>query len=164
LRAAARGDVTRLGQIEIELESQMRPREIQARIRAGDSVQQVATTPNVPFERGERYATPVLRERSGQPKPAHQAHQVPSAGPVVRILGAIAAYAFGVRAQDYSQASWDAWRGDDGTWVIGLHWQAGHTDNSAHSAFTPGAHCGTVSPIDEHAEDLLNPNATPRGP
>ncbi|MFD1045746.1 septation protein SepH, partial [Kibdelosporangium lantanae] len=42
LRAAARGDVTRLGQIEIELESQMRPREIQARIRAGESVEQVA--------------------------------------------------------------------------------------------------------------------------
>ena len=35
LRAAARGDLTRLGQISIELESQLRPREIQARIRAG---------------------------------------------------------------------------------------------------------------------------------
>ena len=42
LRAAARGDLTRLGQIAIELESQLRPREIQARIRAGASVDQVA--------------------------------------------------------------------------------------------------------------------------
>src|ERR1044072_9960316 len=39
LRAAARGDITRLGQIEIELESQMRPRESQQRIRAGESVE-----------------------------------------------------------------------------------------------------------------------------
>lgn len=164
LRAAARGDVTRLGQIEIELESQMRPREIQARIRAGDSVQQVATNANVPVERVERFAHPVLLERSRQAQLAQQAHPVRSDGPDVRTLGEIVAYAFGVRAQDYSQASWDAWRGDDGKWVIGLHWQAGHTDNSAHFAFTPGAHGGTVSPIDEHAEDLLNPNATPRGP
>ncbi|MGH3880501.1 MAG: septation protein SepH, partial [Actinophytocola sp.] len=48
LRAAARGDITRLGQIAIELESQMRPREIQSRIRAGESVDQVAAAAGVP--------------------------------------------------------------------------------------------------------------------
>ena len=48
LRAAARGDLTRLGQIAIELESQLRPREIQARIRAGASVDQVAAAAGVP--------------------------------------------------------------------------------------------------------------------
>lgn len=164
LRAAARGDVTRLGQIEIELESQMRPREIQARIRAGDSVQQIATNANVPVERVERFAHPVLLERSRHAQLAQQAHPIRSDGPDVRTLGEIVSYAFGVRAQDYSQASWDAWRGDDGKWVIVLRWQAGHTDNSAHFAFTPGAHGGTVTPIDEHAEGLLNPNAEPRGP
>ena len=85
-------------------------------------------------------------------------------GPDVRTLGEIVSYAFGVRAQDYNQAEWDAWRNDDGTWIIGLRWQAGHTDNSAHFAFTPGPHGGSVTAIDEHAEDLLHPNTAPRGP
>lgn len=164
LRAAARGDVTRLGQIEIELESQMRPREIQARIRAGDSVEQVATNANVPVERVERFAHPVLQERSRNAQLAQQAHPIQLDGPDVRTLGEIVSYAFGVRAQDYNQAEWDAWRGDDGQWIIALRWQAGHTDNSAHFAFTPGPQGGTVTAVDEHAEDLLHPNTAPRGP
>ena len=39
LRAAVRGDRPRLGQIEIEVESHLRPRDIQARIRAGASAE-----------------------------------------------------------------------------------------------------------------------------
>ncbi len=42
LRAAVRGDRPRLGQIEIEVESHLRPRDIQARIRAGASAEEVA--------------------------------------------------------------------------------------------------------------------------
>ena len=34
VRAACRGDLTRLGQIEIESDNPLRPREIQARVRA----------------------------------------------------------------------------------------------------------------------------------
>jgi len=64
LRAAARGDLTRLGQIAIELESQLRPREIQARIRAGASVDQVAAAAGGPSQKIERFAYPVLLERS----------------------------------------------------------------------------------------------------
>ncbi|WP_026360715.1 septation protein SepH [Amycolatopsis nigrescens] len=159
LRAAARGDITRLGQIEIELESQMRPREIQARIRAGESVEQVAGSAGVPMQRVERFAYPVLLERSRTAELAQQAHPVREDGPDVRTLGEVVAYAFGVRGQDYTQATWDSWRGDDGKWVVALHWQAGRSDNQAHWSFSPGAHGGTVTVLDEHAEDLLDPNA-----
>ncbi|QWF81707.1 septation protein SepH [Amycolatopsis sp. CA-230715] len=159
LRAAARGDITRLGQIEIELESQMRPREIQARIRAGESVEQVATSAGVPEQRVERFAYPVLLERSRTAELAQHAHPVREDGPDVRTLGEVVHYAFGVRGQDYTQATWDSWKGDDGKWVVGLQWQAGRSDNAAHWAFSPGAHGGTVTALDEPAEDLLNPNA-----
>ena len=40
LRAAARGDLTRLGQIAIEVGNELRPREIQARIRASSAVRE----------------------------------------------------------------------------------------------------------------------------
>ena len=159
LRAAARGDITRLGQIEIELESQMRPREIQARIRAGESVEQVAATAGVSAQRVERYAYPVLLERSRTAELAQSAHPIRDDGPDVRPLGEVLAYAFGVRGHDYSQATWDSWKGDDGRWVVVLRWKAGRSDNRAHWAFSPGAHGGTVTALDENADVLLNPNA-----
>ncbi|MDV6014362.1 septation protein SepH [Haloechinothrix sp. LS1_15] len=159
LRAAARGDATRLGQIQIEMESHMRPREIQARIRAGETVQHVASSAGIPLQRVERFAHPVLLERSRNAELAQQAHPVREDGPDVRTLGEVVAHAFGLRGQDYSHAQWDSWRGDDGKWVVQLSWQAGRSDNSAHWVFTPGAHGGTVAPIDEHAEELLNPHS-----
>src|SRR5919198_2244713 len=114
LRAAARGDITRLGQIAIELESQMRPREIQARIRAGESVEQVANGAGIPVQRVERFAYPVLLERSRTAELAQQAHPMREDGPDVRTLGEVVAYAFGVRGQDFTKAEWDSWKGEDG--------------------------------------------------
>ncbi|HJQ46628.1 MAG TPA: septation protein SepH [Amycolatopsis sp.] len=162
LRAAARGDVTRLGQIEIELESQMRPREIQARIRAGESVEQVAESAGAPLSRVERFAYPVLLERSRTAELAQQAHPIREDGPDVRTLAEVVSYAFGVRGQDYSRAEWDSWKGDDGKWVVALRWQTGRSDMAARWQFAPGAHGGTVMALDEQAEDLLDPNRAPR--
>jgi len=162
LRAAARGDVTRLGQIEIEMESQMRPREIQARIRAGESVEQVAEHAGESVQRVERFAYPVLLERSRTAELAQAAHPVREDGPDVRSLSEVVAYAFGVRGQDYSQAEWDSWKGDDGRWVVELRWRTGRSELAAHWSFSPGAHGGTVAALDEQAEDLLDPNRAPR--
>ncbi|MBW4719005.1 septation protein SepH [Saccharothrix obliqua] len=158
LRAAARGDLTRLGQIEIEVESQMRPKEIQARIRAGESVAQVAAAAGIPTHRVERFAYPVLLERSRTAELAQRAHPVREDGPDVQTLGEVVAHSFGLRGQDYTDVSWDSWRGEDGRWVVQLHWTAGRSDNRAHWAFHPGAHGGTVTALDEGAVDLMDPN------
>ncbi|MQA07306.1 MAG: DUF3071 domain-containing protein [Pseudonocardiaceae bacterium] len=158
LRAAARGDITRLGQIEIELESQMRPREIQSRIRAGESVDQVANAAGLPAQRVERFAYPVLLERSRTAELAQQAHPVREDGPDVQTLGEVVAHAFGLRGQDYGNARWDSWRGEDGKWVVSLRWKAGRSDNRAHWVFSPGAHGGTVTALDDAALELLDPN------
>ncbi|MEU4800934.1 septation protein SepH [Actinosynnema sp. NPDC023587] len=158
LRAAARGDLTRLGQIEIEVESQMRPREIQARIRAGESVDQVASAAGIPTHRVERYAYPVLLERSRTADLAQRAHPVREDGPDVQTLGEVVAHSFGLRGQEYADVSWDSWRGEDGRWVVQLHWTAGRSDNLAHWAFHPGAQGGTVTALDDGAVELMDPN------
>jgi DUF3071 family protein len=155
LRAAARGDLTRLGQISIELESQLRPREIQARIRAGASVEQVAAAAGVPLQKIERFAYPVLLERSRTAEVAQRAHPIRSDGPDFRTLGDVVAYTFGLRGQEYADAEWDSWKGEDGKWVVALSWRAGRSDNRAHWTFQPGAHGGTVTAVDEHASDLV---------
>ncbi|MGH3270499.1 MAG: septation protein SepH, partial [Trebonia sp.] len=42
LRAVALGQTSRLAQYEIEVESPLRPKEIQARIRAGETAEEIA--------------------------------------------------------------------------------------------------------------------------
>jgi hypothetical protein len=155
LRAAARGDLTRLGQIAIELESQLRPREIQARIRAGASVDQVASAAGVPVEKIERFAYPVLLERTRTAELAQAAHPVREDGPDVRTLAETVAHTFGLRGQDHSEGDWDSWKGEDGKWVVALNWRSGRSVIRAHWAFQPGAHGGTVTALDDHARDLV---------
>lgn len=160
LRAAARGDLSRLGQIEIELESQLRPRDIQARIRAGASVEQVAAVAGVPLQRVERFAHPVLLERSRAAEVAREAHPLRPDGPAVETLDRVVHDAFRERGQDLEPATWDAWRGEDGRWVVQLRWRAGRSTNVAHWRFLPGAHGGTVSALDDHAAELVHPDPT----
>ncbi|MEU7475391.1 septation protein SepH [Lentzea sp. NPDC042327] len=159
LRAALRGDLARLGQMQIESgEAQMRPREIQARIRAGESIEQVAAAAGLPTHRVERFAYPVLLERSRTADMAQRAHPVREDGPDVQTLGEVVAHSFGLRGHDLSDTSWDSWRGDDGRWIVQLHWKTGRSDNRAHWAFHPGAQGGTVTALDEAAVDLMDPN------
>ncbi|HEX4249873.1 MAG TPA: septation protein SepH [Pseudonocardia sp.] len=156
LRAAARGDVQRLGQMSMELESQLRPREIQARIRAGASVEQVAAAAGVPLQRIERFAYPVLLERSRTSEMARQAHPVRDDGPDLRTLDEVVEHTFGLRGQSYEQAEWDSFRGEDNKWVATLSWSVGRSDITARWTYHPGAHGGTVTALDEHATDLVD--------
>ncbi len=157
LHAAVRGDLPCLGQIEIELECQMRPREIQARIRSGASVEQVATAAGVPSQRIERFAYPVLLERSRIAGLAQQAHPIRSDGPDVRTLDEVVTETFRQRGHDVDAVTWDSWRGEDGKWVVQLRWRAGRSENRAQWTFHPGAHGGTVTAVDDHATGLIDP-------
>lgn len=64
LRAAVRGDRARMSQIELESDSALRPRDIQARIRAGATAEEVALAAGIPVERVKRFEGPVLAERA----------------------------------------------------------------------------------------------------
>src|SRR5690348_6004494 len=72
LRAALRGEQARLGQLEITMESALRPRDIQARIRAGESPEQVAAAAQTTLDKVIGYATPVLAERAHIARSAQQ--------------------------------------------------------------------------------------------
>ena len=51
LRVVARGQFSRLAQYEIEVESPLRPKEIQDRIRTGETAEEIADAAGVPIER-----------------------------------------------------------------------------------------------------------------
>jgi len=158
LRAAARGDVRRLGQMEIAVTSELRPRDIQARVRAGESVEEVAAHGGVTTSHVERFAYPVLLERARVAEISRRAHPLASDGSGrldVRSLGEIVASTLAARGQDYDDARWDAVKGEDGQWVAILAWQAGRSDNIARWTFRPGSAGGTVSARDDAARELL---------
>ncbi|HZE18381.1 MAG TPA: septation protein SepH, partial [Mycobacterium sp.] len=78
LRAAVRGDGARVAQtqIDIEVTNMLRPKEIQARIRAGASIEQVAAATGADIARVQRFGNPVLLERSRAAQLATAAHPV----------------------------------------------------------------------------------------
>lgn len=163
LRAAARGDVRRLGQMEIEITSPLRPRDIQARVRAGESVDDVAAAGGVSAAHVERFAYPVLLERARVAEIARRAHPLlpgDAARTDERTLGEIVAATFAARGQDLDDGRWDASKAEGASWVVTLSWQAGRSDNVARWAFKPGAAGGTVDPRDDPARELLGQEPT----
>ena len=159
LRAAVRGDRSRLGQTQRDNEAKgmLRPRDIQARIRAGASVEEVAEASGVDITKIERFAHPVLLERQRAAELATAAHPVLADGPTVETLLETVTTALAERGLSSEATNWDAWRTDDGRWTIRMVWQAGRSENFAHFRFTPGAHGGTVTAIDEAASELIDP-------
>ena len=163
LRAAMRGEAPALEQpqLDIEVTDLLSPKEIQARIRAGASVEQVAMASGSDISRIRRFAHPVLLERSRAAELATAAHPLLADGPSVLTLLETISVALVGRGLNPARLSWDAWRNEDGRWTVQLSWQVGHSDNHAHFCFAPGAHGGTVSAMDDPASELIDPDFKP---
>lgn len=154
LRAALRGDRARLGQLEIQMESALRPRDIQARIRAGESPEAVAAVAQMPMERVMAFAGPVLAERDHVANLAQRAsvRRRGGEGPT-RNLGAWVTERLRGRAVDPATADWDAWRRDDGRWAVRVSYQAEDIEHVAMFAYdAPGRY---AVPDDEEARWLV---------
>ncbi|GHF24271.1 DNA-binding protein [Streptomyces mashuensis] len=154
LRAAVRNDRARLGQIEIEVESHLRPRDIQARIRAGASAEEVAQLAGIPVERVRRFEGPVLAERAFM---AERARKTPvrrpgesTGGPP---LGEAVAERLLLRGADKDSAQWDSWRRDDGTWEVLLVYRAAGEPRAASWTYDPPRRI--VQALDDEARALI---------
>ncbi|MGN9761104.1 septation protein SepH [Streptomyces sp. SD31] len=154
LRAAVRGDRPRLGQIEIEVESHLRPRDIQARIRAGATAEEVAQLAGIPVDRVRRFEGPVLAERAFM---AERARKTPvrrpgenAAGPQ---LGEAVQERLLLRGADKDTVQWDSWRRDDGTWEVLLVYMVAGEPHSASWTYDPPRRL--VQAVDEEARSLI---------
>ncbi|MFV0535401.1 MAG: septation protein SepH [Cumulibacter sp.] len=134
LRAAARGDLSRLGQIELEIESQLRPREIQARIRAGETPDTVAAAAGVRIERVMTYAHPVLQERAQVAVRAQSARvKIEDSGSAhPPTLAELIESRLLVRAIEDTTIDWDARRLESGQWEVTSTWAADDRTITAH--------------------------------
>ena len=121
LRAVALGQTSRLAQYEIEVESPLRPKEIQARIRAGETVEEIADAAGIAIERVRWFEGPVLAERAYVADQAQTAsvrrHGDSTPGPRLGEIVAERLNAFGADPED---AQWDAKKRGDGSWQVQL--------------------------------------------
>ena len=153
LRAAVRNDRARLGQIEIEVESHLRPRDIQARIRAGASAEEVAQLAGIPVERVRRFEGPVLAERAFMAERARKTpvrRQGESTGPQ---LGEAVAERLLLRGAEKDTVLWDSWRRDDGTWEVLLVYRVAGEPHSASWSYDPPRRL--VQAVDDEARSLI---------
>ncbi|OBA76054.1 hypothetical protein A5641_23140 [Mycobacterium sp. 1554424.7] len=160
LRAVLRGESPPPEQppLDMQVTNMLSPKEIQARIRAGASVEQVASASGSDIVRVRRFAHPVLLERARAAELATAAHPMLADGPSVLTLLETVSAALVARGLEPDRLSWDAWRNEDSRWTVQLAWKAGRTDNIAHFCFAPGAHGGTVTAIDDSASELIDPD------
>ena len=153
LRAAVRNDRARLGQIEIEVESHLRPRDIQARIRAGASAEEVAQHAGIPVDRVRRFEGPVLAERAFMAERARKtAVRRPgeNTGPQ---LGEAVQERLTLRGAEKDTVQWDSWRRDDGTWEVLLVYCVAGEPHAASWTYDPPRRL--VQAVDDEARALI---------
>jgi hypothetical protein len=158
LRIIARGQFSRLAQYEIEVESPLRPKEIQDRIRAGETAEEIADAAGVPIERVRRFEGPVLAERAYRAQEAQGAtiRRPGDSGPGPR-LGDIVAErlaALGAAAED---VQWDSRKRGDNSWQVQLMFTIGGQPQLTEWAFDPRRR--HVIPADDDAARLSLPEA-----
>ncbi len=157
IEAAVRRDRARIGQVEIEQAGMLRPREIQARIRSGQTAEDVAAASGLPIEHVRRFEGPVLTERAWVAQQA-QATEVRRPGGDIE-LGDLVSERLHAEGVDAADIAWDAWRRDDGTWVVIATFPLPPNTHVATWTYDSGSRTMTV--VDDNAGSLsaIDPQA-----
>jgi hypothetical protein len=124
LRDAARGALVTPQQAGAQ--SRLTPKDMQARLRAGESPAQVARIAGVPVSRVEPYAAPVLAERSRVIDQARAATMVRArqGRSVVPLGEAVDTHLASTPYLKPDSVDWSARRSDDGSWIVVLSFVA----------------------------------------
>jgi hypothetical protein len=126
------------------------PRDIQARIRSGESAEDVARIAGVPVDRVLRYAGPVLQERAMLAQHARRTRlkTSDSGAPLAEVVDSRLAQ----HGIDTEKISWDAFRREDGTWRIIATWPSGKA--TAQAVWDLDKSRQVVAPHDDMAQYL----------
>ncbi len=159
LRAVAQGQTSRLAQYEIEVESPLRPKEIQARIRAGETAEEIADAAGIPVERVRWFEGPVLAERAyiaDQAQAAAVRRAGDSGGSGSR-LGDIVPERLTASGGTPEDGQWDSRKRGDGNWQVTLTFPSGGRLHVAEWVFDPRRR--HVMPDDDNAARLSLPES-----
>jgi hypothetical protein len=158
LRTVARGQFSRLAQYEIEVENPLRPKEIQDRIRAGETADEIADAAGIPIERVRRFEGPVLAEREYRAQEAQRStvrgHTESGPGPR---LGEIVLERLADAGAPSDALAWDSRKRADGNWQVQMQFTVDGRPQLAEWVFDPRRR--QVIPADDLARRLCLPQA-----
>jgi Protein of unknown function (DUF3071) len=156
LRTVARGQFSRLAQYEIEVENPLRPKEIQDRIRAGETAEEIADVAGIPIDRVRRFEGPVLAEREYRAQEAQRStvrgHTESGPGPR---LGEIVLERLADAGSSPDSQDWDSRKRADGNWQVQLQFIVDGRPQVAEWVFDPRRR--HVIPADDTARRLSLP-------
>jgi hypothetical protein len=133
------------------------PREIQMRVRAGESPESLAEAYDNPLDRILRFAAPVVDERGRIADEARRgrARRTTTDGQVV-VFGEAVDERFAAHGIAPGDVAWDAVR-PDSEWVVVARWLGGAESGEEYSAeWVFHRASRTVTPVDDAAIDLLS--------
>jgi Protein of unknown function (DUF3071) len=158
LRTVAKGQFSRLAQYEIEVENPLRPKEIQDRIRAGETADEIADAAGIPPDKIRRFEGPVLAERQYRAQEAQRAtirgHSDSGPGPR---LGDIVAERLTRAGAHPENADWDSRKRSDGNWQVYVQFSIGGRTGRAEWIYDPRRR--HVIPDDDQAVRLCLPQS-----
>lgn len=162
LRRALSGTPESNGQLEIPMESTLRPRDIQTRIRAGESPESVAHAAGTSVEKIMPFAAPVMAERAHVAERAQLAsvrRRATDSG--ARTLGEAVSAQLRAHNVDPGAVEWDAWRREDGRWTLTALYEVAGRTGTATFSHDPRGNFVTVD--DDDARWLVG-DAAPAAP
>ena len=97
-------------------------KEIQRRLRAGESFEQIARDGQTTVEKVERFSGPIMQEREYILSNARDLVMRKDAHRTDLTFGEVVLAKLAPRGVDTDQVSWNTWRQPDGVWHIELHY------------------------------------------
>ncbi|SDD03772.1 Protein of unknown function [Sanguibacter gelidistatuariae] len=133
LRAAVRGDRPRLEHLRSQGAGVLPPREIQSRVRAGQSAEEIAADAGITVAQVRRYEGPVLAERAfiAQQAAATRVGRDNSSP----TLGDLVTDRLAARGVDTETLEWDAARPDGHGWIVTVAFDVGGQERIARWTF-----------------------------
>lgn len=148
LRTALRGDDAGTGKMERKMDSALRPRDIQARIRAGESAEDLAAGSGTPIEKILPYAAPVLAEREHMAVRAQASSVRRQHDTGARTLGEAVEQQMHAWEADHEAIVWDAWQREDRRWILVATFDTPHRAGIGQFVFDPRGNYVTCSDDD----------------
>ena len=145
------------------MDSALSPREIQARIRAGEPLDEVARAAGMGADWVEPFAAPVLAEREFVAAQA-QSHPVRRGSETIahRTLAQVVTDRLASRRVDIDSVAWDAWKLEGRRWVVRVDYDSGKAHREARFIYDMS---GRFSVADnDDARWLLGLHSTSHGP
>ena len=145
------------------MDSALTPREIQARIRAGEPLSDVARAAGMGVDWVEPYAAPVLAERefiAGQA----QSHPVRRGAETIahRTLGQVVEDRLASRRVDAETVTWDAWKIEARRWLVRVDYDSGKSHREARFIYDASGRFSTAD--NDDARWLLGLQSASHGP